>query len=90
MGREILLRLIADCEEACRAGVSLAKIRGEVLPDKIRLLLEDIPPQEFLEWVKEDREYGYYYYDAQQRGACAKPAEAIALILEAIVMDALE
>jgi hypothetical protein len=90
MSRDILLRLIEGCEEACRAGVSLAEIRGEVLPEKIRLLLKDIPPQEFLEWVKEDREYGYYYYDAQQSGACAKPAEAMALILEAIVMDALE
>ena len=44
----------------------------------------------FLDWIKDDREYATFYYDAQQSGVCAKPREAAALILEQIALDAIE
>jgi hypothetical protein len=45
---------------------------------------------DFLNWVKEDREYALFYFDVQESGVCAKPRETAALILEAIIVDALE
>jgi hypothetical protein len=56
-------------------------------PDEIERLVNSLDAQGFLDWVKGDREYSYYYYDAQQSGACAKPREAAAAILEAIALD---
>lgn len=85
MYRQAILQLIEECKDARRAGVSLDQIR-----QKITLRMQSMPPREFLEWVREDREYCAYYYDAQQSGACAKAAEVVALILEAMVTDALD
>ncbi|HXG94510.1 MAG TPA: hypothetical protein VNN73_19360 [Blastocatellia bacterium] len=90
MQRQIILRLIEDCKRAERDGATLDEICTRVLPDKIIAFLKAIAPQDFLEWIKEDREFSFYYYDAQQAHACAKPAETVAMILEAIVIDALE
>jgi hypothetical protein len=86
MSRETILLLIERCKAARAAGASLEDMRERVLPAEF----DKIAPQDFLEWVKDDREYCWYYYDAQQSGVCAKPAEAAALILESIVLDALE
>ena len=90
MPREMINRLIERCKIAERAGVGREEIRSRVLPDEIEHLLEGIAAQDFMGWIKEDREYSYYYYDAQQRGVCAKPREAVAMILESITLDALE
>ncbi|HJQ69874.1 MAG TPA: hypothetical protein VKA70_12925 [Blastocatellia bacterium] len=55
--------------------------------EQIERLVNGLDAQSFLDWVKEDREYSYYYFDVQQSGACAKPREGAALILEAIAAD---
>ena len=65
-------------------------MRSRVLADKIKLMINETEPKDLLEWLKEDRHYCYYYYDVEQSGVCAKPREAAALIVESIVMDALE
>ena len=79
--------LIAGCMDAARAGVTDYEIRNRVLRDQIEQLVNGLDAQSFLDWIKEDREYSYYYFDVQQSGACAKAREAAALILEAIAVD---
>jgi hypothetical protein len=90
MYRREIASLIYACKTAARAGASLDEIKGGMLRDRVRSVVKEISPREFLEWVKEDREYSSYFYEAQQSGACAKPREAAALILEAIAIDAIE
>lgn len=80
--------LIADCEKAKQNGLSLADIRLNLLPAKIQPFFNN--PMSFLEWIREDREFLLFYFDAQKSGVCAKPAEIVAMILEMIVLDALE
>lgn len=84
MYRRMIQELIESCKTAARAG---NEIRQQILPDKIARLINGLDAQDFLDWIKDDREYSYYYYDAQQSGVCAKPREAAALILEAIISD---
>jgi len=83
MYRQQILELTEKCLEAERNGFSLEEIRFEILPKLIKPLLE--APGDFLLWVKESPEYCYFYFDVQERGVCAKPAEAAAMIIEAIV-----
>jgi hypothetical protein len=90
MHGEMILRLIERCKKAERAGVTRDEIRDRVLPDETRRLMNETAAEDFLDWIKEDREYSYYYYDAQQSGVCAKPPEVMAMILESIAFDALE
>ena len=90
MHKEKILRLIERCKAAQSSGVTPDEIRDSVLPKELRRLMKEIEFQDFLDWVKEDREYSYYYYDAQQSGVCAKPAEAAGMILESIAIDAIE
>lgn len=90
MNKAIIHRLIQRCQAAPRAGLSLNDIRTRVLADEIRSAMREIKPQAFLDWVKDDREYSCFYYDAQQNGVCAKPAEIVALILELIALEAIE
>lgn len=90
MKREMILRLSERCKAAERAGITRDEIVSRVLPDEIDRLMKEIAARDFLEWIKEDREYSYYYFDAQQSGACAKPPEIMAMILESIAFDALE
>lgn len=87
MYRQRIQELIEGCVNAASAGVAADEIRHQILPQHIERLLRDLDAQDFLNWVKEDREYSYYYYDAQQSGVCAKPPEAAALLLEAIALD---
>ena len=84
MYRRMIQELIESCQRDARAG---DEIRQQILPDKIEQLIEGFDAQGFLDWIKYDREYSYYYYDAQQSGVCAKPREAAAIILEAIALD---
>ncbi|HEX5735654.1 MAG TPA: hypothetical protein VF131_22695 [Blastocatellia bacterium] len=79
--------LIESCSNAARAGVTDYESRNRVLREQVERLVSGLNARSFLEWIKEDREYSYYYFDAQQSGACAKPREAAALILEAIAAD---
>ena len=85
MYKEKLLRLIERCKASQSAGVP-----PDNLQEELHHVMKEIEFQDFLDWVKEDREYSYYYYDAQQSGVCAKPAEATARILESIALDAIE
>jgi hypothetical protein len=86
----MILRLIERCEAARREGVTRDEMLNRVLPEEVERLMKDAAAQDFLDRVKDDREYSYYYYDAQQSGACAKPPEVAAMILESIALDALE
>jgi hypothetical protein len=90
MHREMILQLIEISRAARRAGNTPDEIRDRLLPHEIGRLMKEASDQDFLEWIKEDREYSYYYYDAQQAGVCAKPPELVRLILDSIVLDALE
>jgi hypothetical protein len=90
MHREMILRLVERCKAAEREGVTRDEILNRVLPDETVRLMKKTAAQDFLEWIKENREYSYYYFDAQQSGACAKPPEIVAMILESIASDALE
>ena len=87
---QIIVNLIEDCKQALRAGLAVNDMRSRMLADKIKLMIDETEPKDLLEWLKEDRQYSYYYHDAEQSGVCAKPREAAALIVESIVMDALE
>ena len=89
MYRGLISRLIEECGKARDLGAGRDEIRARVLPEKIRELKRDFSFRDFLEWVREDREYSSYYFDAQQDGACAKPDEAAALVLEEIVLDSI-
>lgn len=80
--------LIAKCQAARVNHVSIDDIRHRVLPQNAQLILNSAT--DFLKWVRDDSEYNFYYYDAQQSGICAKPAEAAAMILEAIILEAIE
>lgn len=86
--QQMILDLIVDCERAKRNGVSLADIRTNFLPVKIQPFLTK--PLDFLNWIREDREFSYFYFDAQQSGVCAKPTEVVAMIVDMIILDALE
>jgi type II secretory pathway component PulM len=90
MSRAEIQSLISECTAARDAGASSEQLRTSILPEAIQRALRRVSAREFLEWIREDREFGYYYYDAQQSGVCAKPQEAAALILEQIALDALE
>jgi len=87
--REMIVRLVERCKAAQGRGATRDEIRDRVLPNEIERLMKESSAQGFLEWIKEDREYSYYYFDAQQSGVCAKPLEAVALILELIALDTL-
>lgn len=87
---QMILRLIESCEHAARGGVPGTEVRDRLLPEKVQRLLQNIVAQDFLEWVRSDPDYGSYYREVEQSGVGAKPSEAAAMILEAIVLDALE
>ena len=88
MYRAEIQSLIEQCEAARHFGASPDQIRDGVLREAVAAVLRRVNAHEFLEWVKDDREFCYFYYDAQQSGICAKPQEAAAFILEQIVLDA--
>jgi hypothetical protein len=89
MYRELISQLIEECKEARDLGTASDEIRARVLPEKIGELKGDFSFRDFLEWVREDREYSSYYFDVRENGACAKPAEVAALVLEEIVFDSI-
>jgi hypothetical protein len=86
----MMLRLIERCKASARAGVPRDETLNGVLRDEVERLMKETSARDFLEWIKQDREYSYYYYDAQQSGVCAKPTEIVAMILESIALDAIE
>jgi hypothetical protein len=88
MYRQQILALLKTCQEAESKGASPVDIRSQILPVLIQPFLDSA--KDFLTWIKEDREYSSYYFEVQESGVCAKPVEAAALILEAIVVDHLE
>ncbi len=90
MFKERLLQLLETCTDAVRRGHCPGYVRKHILPFEIESFLRDAPARDFIKWVADEKEYSCYYYDAQQRGVCAKPAEAAAFILTEIVTDALD
>ncbi|HKG23073.1 MAG TPA: hypothetical protein VKC34_14335 [Blastocatellia bacterium] len=89
MYRELISRVKEECKSARDRGAGPEEIRDRVLPENLEALKNESGLRDFLEWVREDREYSPYYFDVQQSGACAKPAEVVALILEEIVSDSM-
>jgi hypothetical protein len=90
MYRQAILQLIKQCKDARRRGATSDDISNRVVSERARHVIGSASAEDFLNWIKEDREFSYYYYDVQQSGACAKAEEAAALILQAVVLDALE
>jgi hypothetical protein len=90
MSRAEIQTIIEQCRVARDLGASRNQIRDGVLREAIDSALRRTNAREFLDWIKEDREFSYFYYDVQQGGVCAKPPEAVALILEQIALDAIE
>ena len=90
MSRAEVQSLIELCEAARDSGASPEHIRTAILPEAVDLALRRMGAREFLEWVRDDREFAYFYHDAHASGVCAKPREAAAFILEQIAMDAIE
>ena len=88
--RAELQALVSCCQSARTIGASPEQIRAHILPEAIDSALSRMDARAFLDWIKDDREYATFYYDAQQSGVCAKPREAAALILEQIALDAIE
>src|SRR5262249_15914769 len=86
--RQMILDLIAECSNAQQSGISLSEIRFCLLPVKIQPFLTK--SADFLDWIREDREFAIFYFDVQQSGVCAKPNEVVGMILEMIILDALE
>jgi hypothetical protein len=86
----MVLGLIERCRATARTGVGRDGSLDRVLRDEVERLVKETSPRDFLEWIKEDREYSYYYCDARQSSVCAKPAEIMAMILESIALDAVE
>jgi hypothetical protein len=89
MFRAELQTIIDPCKVAREGGASLNQIREGVLRQAIEGALRRMNAREFLDWIKDDREFCYFYYDVQESGVCAKPQEAAALILEHIALDAI-
>ncbi|HVF89022.1 MAG TPA: hypothetical protein VNH22_03070 [Blastocatellia bacterium] len=89
MYRELISQVVEGCKSARDRGAGPDEIRDRVLPENLEALKNESGLRDFLEWVKEDREYSSYYFDVRQSGACAKPAEIAALILEEIVFDSI-
>ena len=86
--RQLIDEIIAE-NRAKGPSVS-SQVRHEHFLESMTGALSRIQPEPFLEWVRDDRELSAFFWDVQQSGACAKPREAAALIVEAIVMDAIE
>ena len=90
MPRAEIQFIIEQCRAARDSGASVDEIREGMLREAIESALRRMNAREFLDWIKDDCEFGYFYYDVQQSGVCAKPQEAAALILEHIALDAME
>ncbi|HET9531730.1 MAG TPA: hypothetical protein VFQ92_15335 [Blastocatellia bacterium] len=90
MYAEIINRLTQECRDAARAGATREQIQDSIITPAARSALGDIDARDFLEWIKDDRELSFYYYDAQHEGVCAKPVEAAAMMLERIALDSID
>jgi len=90
MYQQMILRLIESCEAEAGRGRTREQIREQWLPEKVRHLVVNMAPRQFIEWVRDDPDYRDYFFEVQDSGVCAKPAEAAALILETIVLDAID
>jgi hypothetical protein len=88
MYQAAILDLIDRCQVAKSQSISLDEIRHRVLPENAQPILSNAA--DFLNWIRDERDYSFYYYEAQQSGVCAKPVEAAAMILEAIILEAIE
>jgi hypothetical protein len=90
MFRAEIQAIIDQCRAARAKSVTPELINDGLLREAVQNTLSRINAQAFLDWVKDDRELSYFYYDVQESGVCAKPREVAALVLEHIALDALE
>ena len=85
--RTVILELVRACETASSADPATLAQRVD---EQVRVAIEGLDTRGFLDWVADDPSYGSYYFDVKESGACAKPREVAALVLEAIAVDAVE
>ena len=86
---DLIKEMIKTSRDYLRAGLTESEVRL-CLQDYIKTNLPRIHPIDFIEWIRDSPQYSFYFYDAQESGVCAKPAEMAALILETIALDALD
>jgi hypothetical protein len=85
--RKLIIDFVSACANAERSNDFSVKA---FLADRISRVLNDLDAVSFLEWIAGDPAYSVYYYDVKEAGACAKPREVAALVLEAIAVDTME
>ena len=73
-----------------QAGTDREKVRSRLLPEMARLALKNVPARDFLRWAETDPDYSSYCREVQECGLWGNPPETALMVLEAIVLDALE
>jgi len=86
--RQMISDLIADCKRAKEDGINHSEIRSTILPERLQSFLKI--STDFLDWIRDDWEFSFYFYEAQQSGMCSKPNEIVASIIDTIVFDEIE
>jgi hypothetical protein len=87
---QLILRLMESCEQALNQGADREEVRSRLLPAMARRALRQVQARDFLQWAETDPDYGQYCREVQACGLGSSPVETAQMILEAIVLDALE
>ncbi|HEU4388574.1 MAG TPA: hypothetical protein VFV34_12305 [Blastocatellia bacterium] len=85
--RALILELIRRCSADRPTDSDSLRQRVD---EQVREAVAGLDARDFIRWIADDRSYGSYYFDIKESGACAKPREVAALVLEAIAVDAAE
>jgi hypothetical protein len=88
MYKAVICDLITKCQAVKANPLGIDEIRSRIIPENAAVILNQAP--DFLRWIRDDNQYSFFYYEAQQSGICAKPVEAAAMILELIILDAID
>ncbi len=59
------------------------------LPEWVTVLLPDLAPEEFIAFIRNNKEYSFTYYDAFGK-VCGKPREMAAYLLTEIIKELVE
>ena len=61
----------------------------QILPEWVTVLLPDLVPEEFITFVRDNKEYSFVYYDVFGK-VCGKPREMAAYLLTELVKELVE
>ena len=61
----------------------------QTLPEWSTALLPDLAPEEFITFVRDNKEYSFVYYDAFGK-VCGKPAEVAVYVLTELIKELVE